>query len=179
MDILKFTEIICKLKRTTRTGWELHHVPQPESVVDHSFGVAILAMILAPKARVNQEKVIKMALIHDLAESLTGDIVTEIGSKIISDPLNKKVEEFQAIKNIFSLIDGKEYLELFKEFEENQTPEAKFVKGLDKLEMVIQAREYEKLYKINLETFFDNAKPKINDKYQKTLFEKLEKSRKK
>lgn len=44
--------------------------------------------------------------------------------------------------------------------------------------MVIQANEYEKLYQINLQTFFENVRPKIQDKYQKLLFNKLEKSRK-
>lgn len=179
MDILKFAEIVCKLKRTVRTGWKLFHVPHPESVADHSLNVALLAMILASRAKVDQLKVIKMALIHDLAESLTGDIVTEVGLKIISDPPIKKAEEEKAMKKIFALLDGKEYLELFKEFKENQTPEAKFVKGLDKLEMVLQAYEYEKFYHINLQLFFDNVKNKIHGKYLKAVLSKLEKSRKK
>lgn len=179
MNILKFAEIVCKLKKITRTGWTLFHVPRPESVADHSLGVAFLAMILAPRARVDQLKVIKMALIHDLAESITGDIVTEYGSKIISDPEDKKAKEIQAMKNILSLLDNKEYFELFREFEQNKTLEANFVKGLDKLEMAIQANDYEKLYKVNLQPFFENVRPKISDKYQKSLLNKLEKSRKK
>lgn len=59
---------VVKCKRLKRTGWVKSQIPDPETVAEHSFRVSLLAMILAPQFKVDQTKVTKMALIHDLGE---------------------------------------------------------------------------------------------------------------
>lgn len=177
MKVIDFILIIGKLKTLKRTGWVRNKIPNPESVADHSFRVAILAMVLAPKLGVDREKSIKMALVHDIGEAEIGDIVTIKGNKTLNNVSFKIKKETKAIENIFSLIKGKKYIELFKEYKENKTKVAKFVKQLDKLERAIQAYEYEKKHKINLDEFFENAKTIIKDRFLLELLSKLEANR--
>lgn len=74
--LLDFFGLVGNLKRVKRTGWVLRKVPNPESVAEHSFRTAVLAMVVVDEfgLKVNKEKLLKMALIHDLAESVTGDL---------------------------------------------------------------------------------------------------------
>lgn len=163
MNILQFALIVGKLKTVRRTGWLNHHVRNPESVAEHSFRSAILAMIFARKIHADEEKAIKMSLIHDIAEARIGDIVTRRGNKDLPNLSDKLARERQAFQEIFSLIGEEEYVALFNEFEENTTREAKLVKQVDKLELALQAYEYEKEYAIRLQDFFDDATEKIVD----------------
>lgn len=177
MDIIKFAKIIGKLKGLKRTGWVKHRVSDPESIAEHSFRVAVLAMVLAPKIKVDQLKSVKMALIHDIGEAEIGDIVTKKGFIILPNLKEKKEVERKAVKRILQLIDKEEYIKLFDEFEENKTKEAKFIKQLDKLEMSIQASEYEDQQNLDLEEFFEDTRIVVADKYLKEILEKLEKIR--
>lgn len=178
MDLLKFAKTVGKLKRLKRTGWVKNNIPDCESVAEHSFMVALLAMALAPQFKLNHLKVLKMALIHDLAEAETGDTITHIGNQVVSDPNLKAQEEKKMISIILSHLEEKDYLELFEEYEENKTPEAQFVKQIDKLEMALQALEYEKEYSIDLESFFENVRPRITSPYLKIILEEIEQKRK-
>ena len=73
--IEKFFEIVLKLKNTPRQGWiEKLEINNPESVADHSYSTSIMSMVLSDLEGINSEKIIRMALLHDLAESITGDI---------------------------------------------------------------------------------------------------------
>lgn len=173
--IIAFTFTVFKLKHLRRAGWVKNKIPKPESVAEHSFAVAVLALILAPKVGVDSNKALKMALIHDIGEAEIGDIITIIGSKIVSDPKIKQAQEAKAFKKIFKTIKGDEYIKLFEEFEENKTPEARFVKQIDKLEMALQANEYERDYKKDLRSFFENAENVVTDKYLKTILRRLTK----
>jgi len=178
MEIIDFSLILGKLKKLKRTGWIKHNIPFPESVAEHSFRVAVLAMFLAPNLDADVNKSVKMALLHDIGEAEVGDVITERGKKILNNLPSKLKKERNALKTILSLINKQEYLELFDEFEENKTKEAQLVKQLDKLEMAIQAYEYEKEHKINLEEFFENSETAIKNPYLKKILSELEKSRK-
>jgi putative hydrolase of HD superfamily len=110
-------------------------------------------------------KCIKMALVHDLAEATVGDITPHCG---VSDH-DKYTQEMNAMTELTaklavppSAIAGKEILELWKEYEEGVTEEAKLVKDMDKLEMILQALEYEKDGKNgkSLDGFFDSTRGK-------------------
>ena len=78
-DYLDFLKNVGKSKRLLRTGWVREKVKDPESVAEHSFRVSVLAMVLTDKLGydLDKNKLIKMALLHDLGEVITGDIVTE------------------------------------------------------------------------------------------------------
>ncbi len=177
MKYLGFAVVLGKLKKIKRTGWVENNIPQPESIAEHSFRMATLAMFLAPRVRVNTEKAIKMALIHDIAEAKIGDIVTIRGTKLIKNLSSKIKKERAALVQILSLINEKEYIKLFDEYQENKTKVAKFVKQLDELEMAIQAYEYEKEHKINLSEFFENNRNIIKNDFLKKILSEVEKLR--
>lgn len=178
MKVLDFAFVLGKLKKIKRTGWIRNHIPNPESVAEHSFRMSVLAMILAPKIGADINKSVKMALIHDIGEAEIGDIVTRRGIKDLPNLKEKIKIERESLLKILSLAESAEYVKLFDEFEENKTIEAKFVKQLDKLEMAIQAIEYEKEHKINLQEFFDHTESLTTDKDLKEILNHILKLRK-
>lgn len=168
-DILKIVKIIGLSKKIKRSGWVRENIENPESVAEHSFRVIVLAMLLGPVLNVNEEKLVKMAIIHDLGEVITGDIVTERGEKVDKELKNKKEEKEERI--IKELLEGfgRDYHELFHEMIQRETEEAQIFWQLDKLEMAIQASEYEEEQNKNLEEFFVNAKANILHKKLKEI----------
>lgn len=142
---ISFLQYIGKLKEVTRAGWGNYNIKNPENVADHSFRTAVLAMMFGKKLGVNETKLIKMALLHDVGESITGDIIQERGRKEII-PQKKKIEkEKKAVAKIVRAMEGgKEIFDLWFEYANGKTKEARILKQLDKIEMVLQALEYEK-----------------------------------
>lgn len=153
-ELFKFSLTAGKLKTIKRKGWVRHKIKEPESVADHSFRTTLLSCVLAEDFKLKREKVIIMSLIHDLAESKVGDLTPFDGvSK------EKKHElEMKAISSIFEKFDSEnEYVDIFKEYEDGKTDEAKFVRSIDKLEMMLQTAEYEEDQGIDLKEFWDFA----------------------
>lgn len=149
----KAIELCGKLKQTPRTGWVNNHVNHPESIADHSMRTGFLAMILCPPD-LNQQKATQIALIHDYGESLIGDI-TPFDPNI--GPQEKINREAMAWSEISKIIGNSQMESLWKEMEEGTTLEGKFVQELDKLEMLIQAEEYENAQPdLDLSSFFNN-----------------------
>lgn len=177
MKFLDFALISGKLKRLPRTGWILSNVNEPESVAEHSFRTALLAMIFAPKVGADPLKAMQIALIHDVAETEIGDIVVERGDTILVHPDEKHEKEWQAMAKISEGIEYPELLELFDEYEQQQTVEAKLVKQLDRLEMAIQAYEYEKEQKLDLEEFFFSVRRDVEDPALRVILDQIEKLR--
>lgn len=178
MKILEFALTIGKLKKLKRTGWVRYGIPNSESVSEHIFRLAVLTMFLARRAGVDPDKSLKIALIHDLGEATIGDIVTRRGRKILTGAKRKqKIVEGAALESILSLVDAKEYTALFDEYEEQKTKEAQFVYQLDKLEMAMQAYEYEKEHDVNLEEFFESARSVVKIKSLVRILEETEKTR--
>jgi len=76
--IEKFFQNVLELKNIPRQGWkEKLGINNPESVADHSYSTTVMSMILSDLEGLNSEKIIKMALLHDLAESIIGDIIPD------------------------------------------------------------------------------------------------------
>jgi putative hydrolase of HD superfamily len=161
---LDFFSTIAKLKDIARAGWQFHGISNGESVADHSFQVAIMAMFLATEIGVDQNKSVLMALIHDIGESIIGDKITERGITRLQNHAQKQLDERAAVRFILSKIGMENYLELFDELVANKTSEAQFVNQLDKLEMAIQAHKYEQLNGIDLGEFYINARKHITNK---------------
>ena len=147
--------------------------PRIESVADHSWRISLMAMVASSPSissstsstssttrQYDTNRCIKMALVHDLAEATVGDITPHCG---VSDTTKHELE-LRAITEMTqkltlglpSTVDdvssslsssnngvGNEILELWKEYEEGLTDNAKLVKDMDKLEMILQALEYE------------------------------------
>lgn len=142
---LEFMLVVGRLKANKRTGWMLRSVPGPESIADHMYRMSVLAFLL-PAESVNRERCIRMALVHDMAESLVGDITPHCG---ISKEAKERMED-DAMGKIRALLADRhpavaeEMYQLWREYAAAETPEAQLVKDLDKLEMVLQAYEYER-----------------------------------
>lgn len=91
-----------------------NNIPQPETVASHSFGAAFLAFLFAKKCGVNEQKAIKMALLHDVQESVVGDYTP---MDKITDK-EKYEKELSAVQNIADKLKNEEMKALFIEFEE-------------------------------------------------------------
>jgi len=169
------------LKSVKRTGWVLEGVKDAESVADHTWRMSLLITLLTPK-NLNKEKLLEMNTIHDLGEIGVGDIKWESGKKIIGDQKAKREDEMGAMKVIFgSYSEGSKYINLLKEFNEQKTPEAKFLKQIDKLEMALQALEYEQQGHPakRLNQFWENAQKYLDGQSLEPIFRELQKMRKK
>lgn len=177
---LKLISDVGKLKLVKRTGWVRDGVKDAESVADHSYRTAFLAMMLSKKAGLDENKLIKMALVHDIGEAFAGDIVHERGNDRIKIITKKKSKsESNAIQEMFADFEDKETYNLWEEYEFQKTEEAKFVKQLDKLEMAMQAYEYEQQTGLTLQEYFDNVKMHLTHPELIKIFEEILKQREK
>lgn len=168
------------LKDVKRTGWVIKGVKNVESVADHTWRMSLLIMLLAPK-NLDKQKLLEMNTVHDLGEIGVGDIKWETGKKIIGSQKVKHEDEMKAMNQIFGgYSDSKKYTDLLNEFNEQKTKESKFLKQIDKLEMALQAYEYEKGNKdLDLDEFWENAEKYLKGKELEPFFRVLQKMRKK
>jgi len=143
-----------RLKELPRAGWLRVGVKDPESVASHSWGVAWLALVLCP-SNLDPQRVLELAIIHDLPEVITGDITPH--DEITTE--EKASAENLAAAKLFST-NGR-LGALWNEYCEHQTPEAQFVHELDKLDMALQAIRYNQRDDINTVEFIDSAKKQL------------------
>jgi putative hydrolase of HD superfamily len=159
MDLQKFFETALRLKDVKREGWIERGVKGPESSAEHSFMVALMVLVFGKGRKIDMEKALKIAIIHDLPEAIVGDIISkdnwEKGGQMWDR--EKQEKERPAVKELSSLSGSGEMLELWEEFESQKTPEAKFLKELDRLATILQALEYHKKgnFKKPLQGFWD------------------------
>ncbi|RKP14072.1 HD domain-containing protein 2 [Piptocephalis cylindrospora] len=177
-NVLSFLHLVENLKRTKRTGWVEHGIKGPESISDHMYRMSIMAMLVDDPA-LDRTRCIKMALVHDLAEAIVGDITPH--AKVT------KEEKYQMEKNAMtkicqSLGNDHSFVQeinlLWQEYEEATTPEALLVKDLDKFEMIVQALEYEKSDKTKLESFFQSTQGRFQHPQIRAWAEALYEERK-
>ncbi len=182
IDIATFAKKIGNLKRVKRAGWVRIGVKNPESVADHIFRLSIISLVIAEELGVDRSKLVELALVHDLAESLVGDIVAERGKKDQKAKVDKSYKEEEAMKILFNnAMISKRYLDLWWEYETQNSPEAKILKQLDKFEMVMQALEYEQekaAKPSDFDEFWENAKLHIKESKLVKILGDLEKKRK-
>lgn len=137
-ELLHLLKEVNKLKHIKRRGWVLRNIAEPESVADHSYRTALISMFLSDQEGLDTEKVMKMALLHDIQEAVVGDI-----TPVDAEYKDKDEIELQAIKKM--LADYPQYIKVWEEFNAMSSPEAKLVCDADKIEMLLQAQEYEEL----------------------------------
>lgn len=177
--IVNFMAIVGKSKKIHRAGWVREKIKNPESVAEHSFRVSVLAMVIADPLGLDKEKLVKMALVHDLGEVITGDLVFARGAIIdIKKRSEKENKEKEGLKNIFSPIGtDDEYVKIFEEMIQRTSEEAKIFWQIDKLEMAMQALEYEKDQNKKLDEFFINAELQIEAPLLKKILGEILKRR--
>lgn len=164
-ELSLFFHSVLRLKSIKRAGWVSKvKVEDAESVADHTFSMATVAMILSDALGFDTHRVIKMVLMHDLAESIVGDYMPDD----VTDS-QKIIKEKKAMEFILSSLPSwvrEEYEQIWLEYLHNRTEMAKFVHRIDKLEMALQANQYAKQgYADELLTpFFESAKAVVGDK---------------
>ena len=136
-ELLNFLKIIEKNKCNTRHSWTSSG--RHESIAEHSWRTSVMALLVADEfPDVDIFKVVKMCLIHDFGEAITGDIPVflktdkdeEVEDSAVNDLLKKLPDKL-----------GNEFGALFEEMAQLKTPEAKLFKALDKIEAIISHNE--------------------------------------
>ncbi|WVZ77639.1 hypothetical protein U9M48_025485 [Paspalum notatum var. saurae] len=158
---IDFLTLCYRLKTTKRAGWVKRGVQAPESIADHMYRMGVMALVAADLPGVDRDRCVKMAIVHDIAEAIVGDITPSDGV-----PKEEKSRmEKEALDHMCELLGGgsraQEIRELWMEYEENASLEAKVVKDFDKIEMILQALEYEKEQGRDLEEFFQSTAGKF------------------
>uniref|UniRef100_A0A8B9XBT3 5'-deoxynucleotidase HDDC2 n=1 Tax=Bos mutus grunniens TaxID=30521 RepID=A0A8B9XBT3_BOSMU len=160
-NLLQFLRLVGQLKRVPRTGWVYRNVQKPESVSDHMYRMAVMALVTKDE-HLNKDRCVRLALVHDMAECIVGDIAP--ADNVPREEKHRREEE--AMKQLTQLLPEdlqKELYELWEEYETQSSAEAKFVKQLDQCEMILQASEYEDLENKpgRLQDFYDSTAGKF------------------
>ena len=145
------------LKVLPRTGWLQNQIPENavESVASHSWGMCQLFLLIEPNLApdIDSHKLLKMLVIHDLAESQVGDITPDDGISLA----RKHEQELAAIQALTAPVEHAAQLQtIWLEFEAGVSREARIAKRLDKLDMLMQAYIYEHALKRRLDTFWQS-----------------------
>ncbi|KAK1656974.1 HD domain-containing protein [Colletotrichum godetiae] len=139
-SVLGYFHLLGKLKTTKREGWRRHGIDHGESIADHCHRMAMMAM-LAPQ-NLDLQKCLNMSLIHDVAESIVGDI-TPMDAVSKTEKNRREALTMNHFRDTLGPA-GALLWDWWQEFEAGETPESKFVQDLDKIELLLQMVEYEK-----------------------------------
>ena len=157
--IYEYYKEINTLNEIIRSGWTRRNVPleRLESVGEHIFTVSLLALAIIDKykLKLNVEKVLKMLLIHELGEIDVGDIpIIDVEER-----KDKHERELKGVTRIVNVIDEPWILDLWNEFENKKSEEAKFAYKMDKLGAIMQAKYYSELLHNNdlFDEFLENG----------------------
>ena len=165
--LVEFLYELGMLKKTPRMGWLTIGISDAESIADHSFRTAIIGYALARLAKADEDKVVKLCLFHDLHETRIGDL----------NALNLRYlrkEEERAVKEIVSELPfGEELIALSREFSDGKTLESVLARDADRLEMIVQAKEYMEEGNPLAEEWIKSAIPKLQTDYAKELAEEV------
>ncbi len=145
-----------RLKTLKRQGWSQRGVLVPESIAEHSHQVALVALLLLDRcdAVLDREKVLTIAVLHDLAEALLTDI-PEPALRHWGREAKRQAEESALRELLAGVPRAEEYVAWWREFEEASTPEGRLVRDADRLELVVQAYAYEQAGHRGLDEFWE------------------------
>ena len=170
--LLDFFNTVANLKSVPRQGWiDKLGIQNPESVSDHTYSMTMMSWMFSEMQNLDVLKVLKMSLIHDLAESKIGDFTPEQISRE-----QKNILEKNTMKEIFSELPVElqnQLSDIWTEFLEQKTAESILVHEIDKLEMVLQAKIYEKNNGEKIDEFVESTKNEIKNPVLKELFTKV------
>lgn len=168
--LVRFFRDLTRLKELKRQGWLRKGLAatETESVADHSWAVSVLALVMGDGLDLG--KVLALTLVHDLAEARTGDLTPADGVPAEE----KQARERQAILDVTAEVDpeGKIFA-LWEEYEQNETPEARLARDLDKLEMALQAAEYAEAWGLDAAEFLESASGAIRNEELRGIVRQL------
>lgn len=156
--VLAFLNVVQHLKLQRRTGWVDHDIEPCESISDHMYRMGVTSMLIKDP-KVNRDKCVRIALVHDIAEALVGDI-TPFSEVTKEEKHRREWETIQYLCNElikpYNEIAAKEIMEHWLEYENISSLEARYTKDIDKYEMLVQAFEYETRYgeRVDLDQFW-------------------------
>lgn len=156
-NVVNFYILCNKLKNVIRTGWINWNVNKErlESVAEHIYSTQMLAIAMKSEYEYELDimKVIYMLAIHELGETVIGDLTLFQISKE-----DKEKIEHEAVSNILDgLLDGEYIKELFLEFDSQNTKESLFAYQCDKLECDLQSKMYDLEGYVDLNNQSDNT----------------------
>jgi len=131
------------LKTTPRTGWHLRWVPDPEDVAAHSWGTAMVALVLAEMSgdRLDRGRLLAMAILHDLAEAEVSDI-PRLAARFFPDGAKNDAEAWALAEMLGNLPVAGSWTALLEDFKREESAEARLVRDADRLEFLLQAWVY-------------------------------------
>jgi len=138
--ITPFLHEVGHLKRAARQGWWIAGVANPESVAEHSFRTAVIGYVIASLEGADAERTAVLCLFHDVPEARLSDIPST-GKRYVSAAPAEQIAKDQTAGLPAALAEH--ITGLIGEFEQVSTPEARCAKDADKLECLLQAREYQ------------------------------------
>lgn len=149
-----YFHLLERLKTTKREGWRRFGIARGESIADHMYRMAMISMFAPPslQSKLDMHKCMKMCLIHDMAESLVGDITPVDGVAKPEKSRREAVTMDYISGNLLGSVPwggagksvSEDIREIWQEYEDSKTPESHFVHDIDKVELVLQMVEYEK-----------------------------------
>ncbi len=173
--LISFFNLVLGLKHVRRSGWIFKAgISSPESVADHTFSLCMMATVFSDLTGLNTERAIKMAILHDLGESIIGDFMPGQISTTVKKELERKAM-ISILKNLPKPLCI-EYSHIWAEYVDQRTLLSKFIRDLDKLEMIFQARQYVTYGypKGKLRELIDSANPTLDSKRRDLISEILQ-----
>ena len=140
--LIEFLRAAENLKTVTRSAYT--SAGRAESVAEHTWRLALMALLLAPEfPDVDFAKLVKICLVHDLGEAVGGDIPApeQARRRAAGASQGKAVDERRDLVTLLGPLPPHlqaEITELWDEYEAAQSPEARLAKALDKLETILQ-----------------------------------------
>jgi putative hydrolase of HD superfamily len=196
--ILEFILKIGKLKRMERVCWKALGIKKGESVAEHIFSTSLLAWIFGKeKKHLNQTKLLKMALVHEISAAIIGDTIPYLEKitwqkkenfkkwlRFLKEEKTKKfIKQYDKEKNAMEKLTlslepelRKEIVNLWEEYRNVSSAEANFLNQINVLAVLFQGIIYHKKYKINTDPLFEWAFEKCDDPILLSFLEKLAKS---
>ncbi|KZF25462.1 hypothetical protein L228DRAFT_280701 [Xylona heveae TC161] len=156
-----FFHLLERLKTTKREGWRRFNINHGESISDHMYRMSLLTMFAPPSlaSRIDVQRCTRMALVHDMAEALVGDI-TPVDGVPKAEKSRREAETMDFIcKSLLGRVPsagtGEQIRAIWQEYEDGETLESKYVHDIDKVELLLQMVEYERAHEgaIDLQEF--------------------------
>ncbi len=161
--IVEFVYEVGQLKRLPRAGWLFAGVQNPESVAAHSFRVGVLAHAIAVQEGANPDRAATLGLFHDVPEARTGDI-PYVGKLYVDLRVSPETVARDQVQHLPAPLAA--HIEaLVAEHEsakgDDHTPEARCSRDADKLELLLQAREYQAAGISKMELFIETMRASV------------------
>jgi putative hydrolase of HD superfamily len=147
---IPFFHMLERLKTTKREGWRRFGLNHGESISDHMYRMALITLLCPASlsSKLDLARCTRMALVHDMAEALVGDI-TPMDNVVKSEKSRREAETMDYIcDGLLGKVGGglqaEEIKAVWWEYENDETLEAHFVHDVDKMELLLQMVEYER-----------------------------------